>query len=135
VPPNPPPAAAQASAGGGLSKGPPPPLPSKPAALVQTKVVVALHAYKADADGELTMEKGDEITVTDEGDNSGWWKGDSPVPLPSFPCCPFTPLRYLLAPHSFSLLLRFYLTHISFRKLTEGHFDTRYETDFKCGGN
>jgi hypothetical protein len=40
--------------------------------------VVALHAYTADADGELTLEKGDEITVTDEGDNSGWWKGDAP---------------------------------------------------------
>ena len=39
--------------------------------------MVALHAYTADADGELTLEKGDEITVTDEGDNSGWWKGDS----------------------------------------------------------
>jgi len=78
VPPNPLPAATPAthpSAGGGPSKGPPPPLPSKPAAMVQAKVVVALHAYTADAEGELTMEKGDEITVTDEGDNSGWWKG------------------------------------------------------------
>jgi hypothetical protein len=37
--------------------------------------VVALHPYTGAAEGELTMEKGDEIAVTDEGDNSGWWKG------------------------------------------------------------
>ena len=56
------------------SRAPPPAPPPRPPA-ARTKIVVALHPYTGAADGELTMEKGDEITVTDEGDNSGWWKG------------------------------------------------------------
>ena len=57
------------------SRGPPPAPPPRPPTGARAKVVVALHPYAGAAEGELTMEKGDEITVTDEGDNSGWWKG------------------------------------------------------------
>ena len=122
MPPNPrlaPTPSANPSAGGGPSKGPPPPLPSKPAALVQAKVVVALHDYTADADGELTMEKGDEITVTDEGDNSGWWKGDCLLHPPLLPDYPLPPP---LPPGSTTHLLIFKFSQLNLA-----------ETIFKCG--
>ena len=41
------------------------------------QVVRALHAYAETSEGELSIEKGDEITVLEE-DDSGWWKGASP---------------------------------------------------------
>jgi len=46
----------------------PPPLPQK------SNRVRVLHAYKASSDGELTINKGDEIVVLEE-DQTGWWKG------------------------------------------------------------
>jgi hypothetical protein len=38
------------------------------------KVVRAKHGYTKASEGELSMQKGDEIRVTEE-DDTGWWKG------------------------------------------------------------
>jgi hypothetical protein len=37
-------------------------------------VVRAKHGYTKASEGELSMQKGDEIRVTEE-DDTGWWKG------------------------------------------------------------